>query len=640
MALEQANEILKVVPETAGALHIKASACRMLGQTATALEILLGLEEKYPAVASIHRELGLVFGANGNSDRATRYLRQAVELDPSFIEGWRSLAEQYDACGMEEERDAAYAAHLKASATNPETAEAVRLFSDGALHKAEELARSILKKDPMNVTAIRVLADIGLKVGRFEDAQNLLERCLELAPTFSLARHSYAIALFRRHKFREAVTELDTLLKSEPGNPSYLILKGSALVQKGDHQAALEIYEALVKKYPKQVTAQMNFGHTLKSVGRIDEAVAAYRACITVGPSIGEAYWSLANLKTFRFTDADINMMLSRLEEDKVSPDERTHLEFALGKAYEDRQDYDQSFQHYAKGNAIRKKKHRYDPRRNVYDSARQIHTLTQEFFETRKGWGHTAPDPIFVVGLPRAGSTLIEQILSSHSLVEGTAELTDIIAMSRKLGGKERLTGPSKYPEILEDVTEEQALALGQDYIRTTMIQRHGSPFFIDKMPNNFLHVGLIHMILPNAKIIDARRHPMAGCFAGYKQLFARGQTFTYSLEDIGHYYRDYVKVMDHWDSVLPGRVHRVQYEDMVDDTENQIRRLLDYCGLPFEEGCLKFYETKRAIRTPSSEQVRQPVYKDALELWRHYEANLDPLKEALGPLLDRYPI
>jgi hypothetical protein len=332
--------------------------------------------------------------------------------------------------------------------------------------------------------------------------------------------------------------------------------------------------------------------------------------------------------------------MLSKVTEEGGNPEEQAHLAFALGKAYEDRKDYENSFTYYKRGNAIRRIKHKYDPRRNVYDSARQINTLSAEFFQEREGYGHNAPDPIFIVGLPRAGSTLIEQILSSHSQVEGTAELTDIIAISRNLGGKERMKGPSKYPEVLEEISEEQCRELGEGFIKSTMVQRHGTPFFIDKMPNNFLHIGLIHLILPKAKIIDARRHPMAGCFAGYKQLFARGQTFTYDLEDIGHYYRDYVKVMDHWDEVLPGRIHRVHYEDMVADTEHQIRGLLDYCGLPFEEECLRFYETKRAIRTPSSEQVRQPVYKDALELWRNYEAHLDPLKEALGPILERYPI
>jgi len=641
MAAEQAEEILKVVPGVPGARHILAVSKRMQGKPDEALEILEPLAREVANIPAILHQLGISYGAAGRSDDALHTLRQVVAVDPKFAEGWRSLAEQLSAAGLEEESQRAYDEHLSLSTTNPELQKAAEHLFRKELNKAEEIARAVLKANPMDVPAMRMLADIGIKVARYNDAINLLERCLELAPTFNLARHTYVIALFRSQRLTEALAELEKLLKVEPNNPNYLILKGSILVRAGDHQPALEIYEGLVKNYPNQATAQMNFGHTLKSVGRIDECVAAYRKCIELGQNVGEAYWSLANIKTFKFSDQDIEDMLARVtEEGGGEAEEQSHIAFALGKAYEDRKDFEASFKYYKRGNAIRRIHHRYDPRRNIYDTARQIKTLNKEFFKTREGVGHSAKDPIFIVGLPRAGSTLLEQILSSHSQVEGTAELTDIIAISRKLGGKERLEGVSKYPEVLEELTSEQFTELGEGYIESTLIQRHGTPYFIDKMPNNFLHVGLIHLILPNAKIIDARRHPMAGCFAGYKQLFARGQTFTYDLEDIGHYYRDYVKVMDHWDEVLPGRVHRVHYEDMVADTETEVRKLLDYCGLEFEESCLKFYETKRAIRTPSSEQVRQPIYKSGLELWRSYEAHLDPLKEALGPVLERYPI
>lgn len=641
MAEEQAREILKVVPGVPGARHILAVSKRMQGEPEAAIELLEVLSSDVPNIPSILHQLGLSYGAAGKAEPALEALKQVVALDPKYAEGWRSLAEQLSAVGLEAESQRAYDEHLSLSTTNPELQKAAEHLFKKEVNKAEEIARGVLKANPLDVTAMRILADVGIKVGRYKDARNLLERCLELAPTFNLARHTYVISLFRSQKLEEALIELEKLLKQEPNNPNYLILKGSILVRAGDHESALKIYDSLVKNYPNQATAQMNYGHTLKSVGRIDECVAAYRRCIELEQNLGEAYWSLANIKTYEFTDADINDMLARVtEEGGGEADEQSHIAFALGKAYEDRKDYENSFKYYKRGNGIRRVHHRYDPRRNVYDTARQIKALTKEFFESRAGLGHDARDPIFVVGLPRAGSTLLEQILSSHSQVEGTAELTDIIAMSRRLGGKERLEGVSKYPEVLTDLEPEKFKELGEDYIRTTMIQRHGSPYFIDKMPNNFLHVGLIHLILPNAKIIDARRHPMAGCFAGFKQLFARGQTFTYDLEDIGHYYRDYVKVMDHWDEVLPGRVHRVHYEDMVADTEAEVKKLLDYCGLEFEENCLRFYETKRAIRTPSSEQVRQPIYKSGLEQWRNYEAFLDPLKEALGPVLERYPI
>jgi len=641
MAAQQAQEILKVVPNVPGAMHILAVAYRLLGEAGKALGVLENLKNKVPNVPPVLHQLGMAYGSVGRSDDAIAVLEQAVKIDPKFADAWRSLAEQYSVAGREKDSQQAYDAHLGASSSHPDIVKAADYLFKGNLHKAEKLTREVLKKYPTDVTAIRILADIGIKVGRYEDAQNLLERCLELAPQFHLARHNYAIALMRRQKIEAALGELGKLLKVEPENPNYLILKATLLVRKGDHETALEIYEHILKDYPDQANAQMNYGHTLKAVGRVDEAIMAYRKSIELKPETGEAYWSLANLKTFRFSNEDIESMLAQVTADgEGKAEDQAHLAFALGKAYEDRQQFDESFKFYDRGNKIRGINHRHDPKRNIYDTARQIQTFNTDFFEERVGSGHNAPDPIFIVGLPRAGSTLLEQILSSHSQVEGTAELTDIIAISRKLGGKERHTGVSKYPEVVGELSLEQLQAFGESYIETTKIQRSGSPFFIDKMPNNFQHIGLIHLILPNAKIIDARRHPMAGCFAGFKQLFAQGQTFTYGLEKVGLYYRDYIKLMDHWDEMLPGRVHRVHYEDMIADTETEIRKLLDYCELEFEESCLRFYETKRAIRTPSSEQVRQPIYKEGLEQWRNYEANLDPLKAALGPVLDRYPI
>ena len=641
MAAEQAREILKVAPDVPGALHILAVAHRLMGEAEQALEILEKLNTMMPRVPPILHQLGMAYGAVGRSMEAINTLKLAVEVDPKFADAWRSLAEQYSVAGLEQSSKQAYDEHLNATARHPDIVTAADFLFKGNLNKAEQLTRGVLKQYPTDVTAIRILADIGIKVGRYEDAQNLLERCLELAPRFDLARHNYVIVLFRRQQIEEALAQLERLLKNEPENPNYWILKGTILVRKGDHGAALEIYERILKDYPDQSNAQMNYGHTLKSVGRIEETVAAYRKCIELRPNTGEAYWSLANLKTYKFSDSDIEDMLAQItEEGEGTAEDQSHLAFALGKAYEDRKQFDQSFKYYNRGNGIRSINHRYDPKRNIYDTARQIKTLNADLLAKHEGGGCDAPDPIFIVGLPRAGSTLLEQILSSHSKVEGTAELTDIIAVTRRLGGKERHTGVSKYPEVLEELTPQRLKELGEGYIQSTQIQRSGTPFFIDKMPNNFQHIGLIHLILPNAKIIDARRHPMAGCFAGFKQLFARGQTFTYGLEKIGHYYRDYVKLMDHWDEVLPGRVHRVHYEDVIADSETEIRKLLEYCGLEFEESCLRFWETERAIRTPSAEQVRQPIYTAGLEQWRNYEAHLDPLKKALGPVLDRYPI
>jgi tetratricopeptide (TPR) repeat protein len=524
---------------------------------------------------------------------------------------------------------------LAAASGHPELVEATRCLRGGRLPQAERTVREVLKKSPGDVVAIRLLAEIGLNVGKVDESIGLYERCLELAPGFALARQNYVVALSRRQRFDEALAQVGQLLDAEPRNPNYRLLRGSLLVKKGEHRVALALYEEFLKEYPRQAGAHLNYGHTLKTVGRLDESIAAYRTSIALQPTTGEAYWSLANLKTFRFSDEDIRNMQAELDEDG-DPDDQSHLLFALGKAMEDRERFDESFAYYAKGNAIRGKRQPYSAKINVYDTARQIKALDAQFFAERRGWGCPSPDPIFIVGLPRAGSTLLEQILASHSQVEGTTELPDIIAISRRLGRKSPANPASKYPEILASLTEDETARLGEGYLESTRVQRRDTPYFIDKMPNNFKHIGLIHLLLPNAKIIDARRHPMAGCFSCFKQLFARGQRFTYRLEDLGHYYRDYVRLMDHWDTVLPGRVLRVNYEDMVADSEKQIRRVLEHCGLAFEEGCLRFYETERAVRTPSSEQVRQPVYSHGLEQWRNFEAHLGPLKAALGPLAD----
>jgi len=519
--------------------------------------------------------------------------------------------------------------------------EAIKLLHEGKVAKAELIVRELLKKFPADVTAIRVFADIAFKLGQYKDAGHLLERCLELAPDFHVARHSYALVLIRLQKPEAALQQAEKLLALEPGNPNFLTLKGSVLIRIGDQQGAIGIFEKVLKDYPNQARAQMSYGHTLKTVGRLDESIEAYKKCISLSPEVGEAYWALANLKTFRFSDEDIENMRKQVTAEGGDANDQSHLAFALGTALEGRGEFDESFKFYRRGNAIRSVEHKHNPKINALEAVRQVRALDKPFFEQRKGWGCQAADPIFIVGLPRAGSTLLEQILASHSQVEGTSELQDIIAISRRLANKSRQKPSGDYPENLLNMTAEQFRELGEGYLSSTRIQRSDTPFFIDKMPNNFRHIGLIHLVLPNAKIIDARRHPMGGCFSGFKQLFASGQTFTYSLEHVGKYYRDYVRLMDHWDEVLPGRVHRVQYEEMVADTETQIRALLDYCNLDFEDQCLRFYETDRAVRTPSSEQVRKPIYKEGLEQWRNFEPHLAPLKNALGQdVRQRYSI
>ena len=640
LAEQQASEILKIYPGTDAAKRILAAACRMQGRPSESVAILQPLVKHYSSSPTFQYEWGSALAGVGRGTDAIAALREAVRLDPKNPLAWRLLGDQLILAGDKAGGKEAHERQFAVAARTPELIEAAELLRDGKTGQAERIVREYVKANPVDVNGIRLLADIGMKLSRYDDARNLLARCLELAPDFQLARYNYGVVLMRQNRLPDALEQTRLLLAQDSANTNYLLLKGNVLVQMGEHEEALKIFERVLSVFPNQPRAQMNFGHTLKTVGRLEEAIAAYHRCIELQPEIGEAYWSLANLKTYRFTDAEIEQMRVQLEATKGQAEDQAHLAFALGKALEDRGEFAESFRCYERGNAIRKIQHRHHIKINVFNTARQMKTLTTDFFAERRGWGCPAPDPIFIVGLPRAGSTLLEQILASHSQVQGTAELMDVIQISRRLGAKSRKNPASNYPEVLATLDAERFRELGEGYIQSTRVQRNDRPFFIDKMPNNFQHVGLIHLMLPNAKIIDARRHPMACCFSGFKQLFASGQTFTYGLVEIGKYYRDYVFLMDHWDRVLPGRVLKVEYEDMVADTDNQIRRLLDYCGLPFEEQCLRFYENERAVRTPSAEQVRQPIYQSGLEQWRNFEPYLEPLKEALGPVMERYPI
>ena len=433
---------------------------------------------------------------------------------------------------------------------------------------------------------------------------------------------------------------IERLLAVEPRHPGYRNFHAVLLSRLGDYARAARIYAELLREYPSQAKVWLSYGHTLKTEGDLQEGVAAYRRSISLEPAFGEAYWSLANLKTFRFEPAEVATMETKAADPAVGDVDRLHLEFALGKAFEDAGDWSTSFSHYEKANALQRARLRYDPDRNTERLRHLQATLTREYFAARAGGGCPSPDPIFIVGLPRAGSTLIEQILASHSQVEGTMELPEIIAMARELRAESESQAVGAYTDVLAGLDAVRLRELGERFIAGTRVYRKTDrPYFIDKMPNNFLHIGMIHLVLPNAKIIDARRHPLACCFSNYRQHFASGQRFAYDLADLGRYYRDYVELMANFDAVLPGRIHRVIYERLVEDTEAQVRRLLDYCGLPFEDACLRFFENERAVRTPSSEQVRQPIYREAVDQWRHYEAWLGPLKDALGPVLPAYP-
>ena len=566
--------------------------------------------------------------------------REIVRAAPGNADGWRLLGAALRRSGEELEAEEAELEAIAASVNDPQLLRAGKALVEGELAVAEHILRPHLKEKPTDVAAIRMMAELAGRLGRYKDAENLLRRALELAPAFTAARANLATVLYKQGRSADAVEVLDTLLGDDPENPAHQNLKAAALGRIGGYEEAIGIYEQVLARFPRQPKVWMSYGHVLKTVGRREESIAAYRRAIALAPSLGEAWWSLANLKTVKLGDRDIEAMESALEGDALDADDRLHLHFALGKAHEDAGQAEQAFDHYAEGNRLRREMVDYDGDEVAGQVDRAAALFTRAFFSAREGQGCVAPDPIFVLGMPRAGSTLIEQILASHSQVEGTMELPDIPALARRLSGRKLRSEETRYPEALADLTAQELSALGEEYLERTRIQRKTDrPFFIDKMPNNWAHVGLIHLILPNAKIVDARRHPLACCFSNFKQHFARGQAFTYSLPEVGRYYRDYVRMMAHFDRVLPGRVHRVIYERMVEEPEAEVARLLDYLGLPFEEACLRFYENERAVRTASSEQVRRPINREGLDQWRAFEPWLQPLKEALGPVLDCYP-
>ncbi len=570
---------------------------------------------------------------------AVASLRRAAARDPTQPQVWRLLADHLDVSGDRRGAASAYLGHVHYATHDPALMSAATALHDNRIPEAESRLRQHLMQAPTDVAAIRMLAEVAMRLDRTEDAERLLERCLELAPGFDAARHNYAIVLNRVNKPQEAIVELERLLRDDPGNPAYRNLKAVALCHTGDYDTAIDIYDELTRAYPGQAPIWLSLGHASKTAGQTARAIDAYRKCIELDADFGEAYWSLANLKTFRFDEAHLEAMRNALARTDLRQEHRVCIEFALGKALEDCAAYAESFEHYAAGNTLRLAQIPYSADDTSARLGRAKETYSADFFRGRAGSGHAAPDPIFIVGMPRAGSTLVEQILASHAAVEGTMELPEITSITRSLRRAAADKHPGAYHDALARMNGGELRALGEQYIERTRIHRKlGRPFFIDKMPNNFAHVGLIHLVLPNAKIIDVRRNPLACGFSCFKQHFAHGQNFTYGLENVGRYYRDYTDLMAHFDAVLPGGIHRVIYEDLVDNTEHEVRRLLEYCGLTFEDACLRFFENDRPVRTASSEQVRQPIYKGGVDHWQHYEPWLEPLKSALGPALEGY--
>ena len=624
-------------------------------QALISISQLLSLNSKH---SRANQEQGYIYLALQQPKKAKKSFEQSVQLNPSLVASWQELIHLYRDDKQQDMIQISANQLAKLKKLPPALLAVTECMHEGKLLKAEQICRQFLQKNKRHVDGMCLLADIGMELKIYDDAEFLLASALALEPQHSHARSQYLNLLMRLGKYKAAEQQADQLRLEQPNNLSFSLAKASILAGLGNVEQAISLFEQAIIEVRTQQSNQsksqidnqipantqqlagiyLQLGHAYKTKGDIEKAVQAYQTAAQLNPSYGDAFWSLANTKTYRFSDEEMSQMQTQRANNDLTLTDQVQLHFATGKAFEDRQAYSEAFQAYEQGNALQQAHNGFDISKIEQQVTEQIKYCTPVLFSQRSNLGLMVADPIFIVGLPRAGSTLLEQILASHSQVDGTMELHNILGLAARLRGQNQQSQPnttqqeSRYPKNLSEINQEYFTRFGQQFIDETRIYREDAAFFIDKMPNNFMHIGLIKLILPNAKIIDARRGPMACCFSGFKQLFAEGQDFTYSLEDIGRYYQAYLKLMAHWDTVLPGFVLRVHHEDVVDNLEQQVRKILDFCGLPFEQSCLDFHKTKRNIKTPSSEQVRQPIYKSATEQWRHFEQHLEPLKKVLN--------
>jgi tetratricopeptide (TPR) repeat protein len=616
-------------------LYMLAVAQRYLQQIPAALATLAQLESFHPRYPRLFQERGHCHAAQRQADRAIAAFERAVQLNPALPASWNALQTLYRMTGRPDQARNAADSAARLAQMPPAVVTAYSMYADGEVLQAEQVIREFLRTNPYHVEGMRLLAKIGIDLDVLDDAEVLLDAVLKMAPNHQIARYDLVVALLKQHKHLRAQQEIAKILESDPNNPECRSISAATWLGLGQVDRAISMYQALLNENPYNPDLHLSLGHAFKTRGSQAEAVDAYRKATLLRTQFGEAYWSLANLKIYQFTDEELERMRAAEAAPTIQLADRFHLCFALGKALEDRRDHAQSFVYYERGNALRKQQSGYRVEDTERNTREQSAVCTREFFSARQGFGCKSRAPIFIVGLPRAGSTLIEQILASHSEVEGTMELAEIPRLAGALRGRQytESLAESRYPAILAELAAEDFERFGNEYLADSAVYRAGRPRFIDKNPNNFRHVGLMHLMLPNAKIIDARREPMACCFSNFKQLFAAGQQFTYSLEEIGRYYRTYVELMRHCDQVLPGKVLRVQHEDVLDDLEGSVRRILEFCELGFEPACIEFYKTERRIHTASSEQVRRPIFREGLDQWRHFEPWLEPLKTALGP-------
>ncbi len=634
-ALSVLETHLLAVPQDGEALYLAAVCARMSQSFDAAQNYLNTLLRNEPGNGRGLQEQGHLYRDTKNPTAAIDAYAEALRVNPALLASYRQRLTLLREAGREQEASLTAAQLHRAEALPKALIAVTDLIAQGRILKAEQLCRQFLRQSPRHTEGMRLLADIGARLGALEEANFLLETACELEPSDVALRIDLIRVLSKRQRFEESLAQAELLLASAPQNLQYQSLKAIELLQLGRYEEAIKGFNGILDKLPGDAITLTSKGHALKTLGAGANAIDAYESASEAVQGGGEAWYALANLKTYQFSEAQIDKMQTQLASNPPILD-RVYLAFALGKAFEDRSEFASSFESYALGNSLKRAGLNYQSEGFEREVDAQCQGFTEALLSAQEGKGFSAPDPIFIVGMPRAGSTLLEQILATHSQVDGTRELPNILSRAQRLRRQRNEADETPgYPNILADLDSDTLQQLGRDFIEETRVHRGAAPFFIDKMPNNFRHIGLIKLILPRAKIIDARREPMACCFSNFKQLFAEGQEFSYDLADLGHYYRQYERLMTHWDAVLPGSVHRLQHESLLDDFEGELRRLLGFLELPFEERCLRFYENDRPVRTPSSEQVRQPLFRDSVEQWHNYAPWLEALRHALAPEL-----
>ena len=632
-----AQRILGDHPNDPNLLLVLGVALMRQGKFEEALKYLSNSVKNAPELAGGHEQYGLALASVGRLDEAEESLQTALKLDPNNKTVHLKLTRLQTMQGNDEESKKTRDRMFELNPHWQQLQEAKKLQVEGKHDEARQTVKQILREDPDDVNALTSMAGICLALDVFNDAEAFLRKAVELAPDFAVAWSALSVSLKEQGHFEEAVEALEKAMSLEPENAEWYSSLGNLLLAWGKEERALVAFDKALSIRPDSASALLSKGHVLKTMGDLDDAIGAYRASAKVRPDLGEIYWSLANLKTFRFDPDEVEFMQTQLDSGELTDESELHFCYSLGKYFEDKKHYPEAFEYYTRGGAIKRKNVIFDPVEYVAQADKIIETFTPEFFEERASFGYSDPAPILIVGLPRSGSTLIEQILSSHSQVDGTAELSDLMFLGNKTG--QNRFDKLRFPESLVDIDTDSIEDLGKEYIERTFHHRQGAPYFTDKMPNNFPYIGFLHLILPNAKVIDARRHPLDSCFGTFKQLFAKGQPFSYDLFELGQYYKSYIRLMEHWDQVLPGKVLRVQYEDNVADQEHQARRMIEYCGLKWEDQVLRFYETERAVKTASSEQVRQPIYNKSVNSWKRYETELAELILILEDVLVKLP-